>query len=268
MSDALFTRAELLGGVFGWADARATGVRPRELAALVRRGLVDRVGPRAYVLRVAFDATASVEEQHRLRTLALVRSFEGRAAASHQSAAAVYGLPFWNVDAATVHLCRVHDKATRRRPGLVVHEAVAPEAVIRSDATGMHCVNAALAVIGTAIENGEDAGTVAADHALHRGLTTMDELASWLTAMRRHPGVVAAKRSVARAEPLSESVGETRTRLILRAMPGLPSVLPQVPFHDDSGHEWARGDFGVGEHLVVEFDGAAEVSRRERRDLP
>lgn len=263
MSDLLILKAQSLGGVFAWKDARALGLRARDLTRLASSGEVEKVGPRAYVLAQAMAEADTSEKLHRLSTLAVLRSFDECVAASHHSAAALYGLPFWRVDRDTVHLARVTGKATRRREGLVVHEAYPDGALESSAATRMKSVNVALAVIGTAMLDGEEAGIVMADHALHHGRVAPAEFQAWLARLARHPGVETARRAIAQAEPLTESVGETRTRLILHAMPDLPQVVPQVPFFDAAGNVWARGDFGIGPRLVLEFDGRKKYRAAE-----
>ncbi len=255
MSDLLIARARALDGAFTWADAHALGVRSDELARLVTRQVVHRISSRAYVLDEAVRAAPSAEAKHRLKALAVVRSFDGRVAASHQSALAVHGLPFWQVDDSRVHVSRLRGTTSRCRDLLTVHEAYPQGATTRSEATGVWTVAPALAVIGTAMTSGETAGVVAADAALHEGLTTREELDSWLDRLRRRPGLVAARRAVAAADHRSESVGESRTRLVLQAMPDLPPITLQHEFRDEHGVVWARCDLLVGEHLVVEFDG-------------
>ena len=58
------------------------------------------------------------------------------------------------------------------------------------------------------------------------------------------------------ADELSESPGETRTRLILTSA-GLP-VRSQVPIVQVGGAVLARVDFLVGGRVIVEFDGAVK----------
>ncbi len=253
MSDLLLARAHALGGAFAWRDAAELG--PRELHSLVRSGAVIDVGPRAYVLGQAHHAATTDEQQHRLVTMAVLRSFDGRVAGSHHSAAALHDLPFWQVDARTVHVARLTGKASGRRQGLVIHEAYPGFATITSPRSGLHSVHVALALIGTTLLNGEEAGVVAADAALHRNLTTRAELTTWLDRLRHRPGLVSARRAVELADGRAESVGESRTRLILLAMPDLPAVIPQYELRDEVDTVWARGDFLVGEHVIVEFDG-------------
>lgn len=265
MSEILLDRAALWGGVFTTSDATTVGVSRNHLAGLVRSSDVVNVGPRAYVLSSALDAATTPESRHRLTTLAVLRSFDGRVAASHHSSLALHGLPFWRVDENTVHVCRVDGRSSRVRGRLRIHESVAPDDLVTFRTTGAPATNATLAVIGTAMVDGVEAGIVAADAALHRKLTTADQLVDALAAMRHTPKVVAARQAVALADPLCESVGETRSRLILHALPGSPQVLSQHEIRGARGNLIARVDFLVGDRVVVEFDGRAKYGMDGRR---
>jgi hypothetical protein len=252
-----------MGGVLAPTDIADAGLRSRDVAALVHDGTLLRVAPRAYVLAEAMAAAQTPEQRHRLEAMARVHSFAGRVVASHHSALALHGLPFWRVNTGVFHVARAKGTSSRRRGDLVVHEAYPEEisggaftSLLRSPATGIAAVRPVLAVIGTALTDGEDAGVVAADAALHRGLMSVEECEAWLGALARRPHLGLARRALSQAEPLTESVGETRTRLLLRSMPGLASITPQFPFRDHPDEEpWAFSDFLVGRRLVVEFDG-------------
>ena len=262
MSEILLSRATLWGGVFTTRDASAAGVTRNALSALVRAGDVVNVGPRAYVVASARETAATPEARHRLTTVAVVRSFDGRVAASHHSSLALHGLPFWRVDDTTVHVCRVAGRSSRVRPGLHIHESVSTQDLVtfRRSVDQRH-------------PGGDRHGygrrrrgrRVAADAALHRKLTTADQLEAALAAMRHTPQVVAARQAVALADPLCESVGETRSRLVLHALPGSPRVLSQQEIRDGRGYLVARVDFLVGDRVVVEFDGRAKYGMDGRR---
>lgn len=77
-----------------------------------------------------------------------------------------------------------------------------------------------------------------------------------------------ARSPVTRSAARSESVGETRTRPALTTMPDLPPITLQHEFRDDRGVVWARSDFLVGEHLVVEFDGRVKCRARQIPGAP
>lgn len=253
MQTQLAARALSLGGVFSTSDATECGVGPNALSALERSGGVRRVGPRAFVTATAWAEASTPEQRHRLVTTAILRSFNGRVVASHHSALALHGLPFWRVEDSVVHVARRTGTTSRRRGQLRIHEAFPRDGVVCVD--GFDAVCPALAVVGTALVDGFEAGLAAADAALHRDLTSLEVLEHWLSRLPRRPWLSVARQVLASVEPLTESVGETRTRLLLRAMADLPPVTPQFPFVDEWGKVWARADFLVGEGLVVEFDG-------------
>lgn len=258
MSEILLSRAALWGGVFTTSDATGVGVSRNQLRALVRAGDVANVAPRAYVLSTAQHAATTPEARHRLTTLAVLRSFDGRVAASHHSSLALHGLPFWRVDETIVHVCRVAGRSSRVRGTVHIHESVSRSDLVTFRATGAPSTKATLAVIGTAVVDGAEAGTVAADAALNRKLTTLEDLEQALGAMRHTPGLVAARQAVDLADPRCESVGETRTRLVLLALPSGPRVLSQQEIRDGRGTLVARVDFLVGDQVVVEFDGRSK----------
>lgn len=253
MNDLLLARAEQVGGAFTSADARACGVDSNDLTALLRAHEVRRIGPRAYVVTDAWEAASTPEAQHKLVTRAVVRSLQGRVVASHHSAAALLDLPFWKVDTDTVHVTRLKGRSTRRRAGVSIHTAWPGAELGRVRITPL--IGPAEAVVGTALANGFEAGVVVADCALHNERTTRDALLTVVTRLSHVPGIALARKVIDLAEPLTESVGETRTRLILQSISDNLVVTPQFPFLEPDGREWARADFLVGDRLVLEFDG-------------
>lgn len=265
MSEILIARAQALKGVFSTADARAAGVNANDLRALVRAGTAVRVAPRAYVLGRAHAAATMPEELHRLETLAVLRSFDNRVAASHHSALALHRLPFWRVNTDEIHVCRRTGRSSRVRGRLHIHESVTASPLMTSQLSGELTTSPALAVIGTAMANGVEAGVVAMDAALHAAKTSEDELTVMLSRMRLTPGITSARQALSLADARAESPGETRTRLILTSIPGSPEVLPQFEVRTPGGELVGRADFRVGTKVLVEFDGRAKYGMDGRR---
>lgn len=112
------------------------------------------------------------------------------------------------------------------------------------------------AIAQTAVASGAVAGICAADDALHRELTTAAQIASAVRALPR-TGRTRAGRFLARADLRSESVGETRVRLLLADL-GY-SVEVQVEIWDAKGFV-GRVDLLVEGLLVVEFDGLVKYA--------
>ena len=106
--------------------------------------------------------------------------------------------------------------------------------------------------------------------------TTTDELETWLSRLSRHRDVTQARQAVWLADARSESVGESRARLLLNAIGFRPT--PQVEIRDQHGRLVGRVDLLLErERIIVEFDGlmkyadangrealAAEKSREDR----
>ena len=134
----------------------------------------------------------------------------------------------------------------------------------------------ALAILGAAMTCGIETGVVAADAALAAGKTTPQDLQTWLGRLSRHRDVTRTRQAVQLADARSESVGESRTRLLLNAIGFQPT--PQVEIRGPQGRLVGRVDFLLErERIIVEFDGlmkyadatgrealAAEKSREDR----
>jgi very-short-patch-repair endonuclease len=96
----------------------------------------------------------------------------------------------------------------------------------------------------------------ALDMALHKRLLKSDDLRSWVCAHQRYPGIRRLRQTIELAEPATESVMETRLRLLL-VMARLPKPQAQVPLHDRAGRFLGRPDFYYSHHrLALEYDGA------------
>jgi very-short-patch-repair endonuclease len=92
--------------------------------------------------------------------------------------------------------------------------------------------------------------------ALHKRLLKSDDLRSWACAHPRYPGIARLRRTIELAEPATESVMETRLRLLL-VFARLPRPQAQVSLYDEVGDFLARPDFYYPLHrLAVEYDGA------------
>jgi very-short-patch-repair endonuclease len=96
----------------------------------------------------------------------------------------------------------------------------------------------------------------ALDMALHMRLLKSAPLHSWACAHPRYPGIARLRRAIELAEPATESVMETRLRLLL-VMGRLPRPLAQVRLYDEAGDFLGRPDFYYPLHrLAIEYDGA------------
>lgn len=252
------------------AAAASIGVDPTGLHRLVKAGAIRRVIRGWYAVRApgrerapweGADAFETTRLQHRLLTIALLKSFEGRVVASHQSALVLHGLPLWRADLDTAHLCRTNTKHTRHRPSAVIHPPVSDPPVETTE--GFRTVPVAQAVIQVGLYPADDAprrapmdSLIAADHALHRGLITADALNAAVRQHAHHPGIPAVRALLEHADGRHESPGESRLAHAMR-MAGY-RFTPQAPLPGGRGY---RGDFLLDDDpVVVEFDGLGKYS--------
>jgi hypothetical protein len=210
----------------------------------------------------AADRFIAAANLHRLRTAALLRSFEGRVTASHQSAVVLHGGRLWRSDLDTVHLTRTCDDHSRHRRGAVLHPQVDAGTVMTTD--GLSTVPMALAVVQVGLvpiskHEGPNPmeSLIAADGALHDGQITRPELESALQLHRGHPHVEGVHLLLAHADGRHESAAETRLGHVLRCL-GYTAT-PQVPVIVRGVTR--RGDFGIdGTDAIIEFDGMSKYS--------
>jgi hypothetical protein len=233
-------------GAFSSAQAAALGVDPSELRRAVRCAELVRPRRAAYVDGSRW-ADADADERFRLLVRAVAQSREGDVV-SHHAALALHDLPLWDHDLQRVDLLTDVGQSVRRA-GVHLH----PRDRARSLWVGpLPVVSVARAVVRTALTMGRDCAVVAGDAALHRGMVSVEELLAEVALVSPHEGRARALDAVMRMDELAESVGESRTRLILQDL-GL-AYESQVWITDAAGNEVARVDFLV-EGVVLEFDG-------------
>jgi hypothetical protein len=250
-------------------ELRALGL-DRAVRERSRRGDVVQIVRGVYIdARVWREADPS--QRYRWKIDAVAR-LHPATVFSHESAAAVWGLPLLRVPP-RVHsrvplesslesntLLRRHaigqDPGAVRRDGVMVTSVAATLA----DACTLSDIATAVGIV--------DAGLRADPDGSDRAVPTKPEVLAQIEALRTAPGVVRAKRTLDFADPRSGSLGESVTRVQLNAL-GWPRPQLQVAFHDARGHIGDVDFFWPDLALVAEFDGAVKYGdrRRFRRDL-
>jgi very-short-patch-repair endonuclease len=256
MDQRLAMVVDVQAGVISSTDAARVGVTAVQLDALVRRGELVRVRRGAYVLRSAHEA-ADPEGRYSLRTRAVLRTRPALDAASHHAALLLAGVDTYGVDLRIVDVVSAVS-GTRIRSGLRTHPAwgIGVEAV-----DGWSRVVAPVALCQVAAASGVVAAVCSMDDALHDGRCSIGQLHSAVSLLPEyHRG--AAERAIALTDPACESVGETRTRL----------MLGDLGFAVESQRTLTRGrrfvgrvDFLVGGLVVVEFDGLVKYAGQQGR---
>lgn len=235
------------------AEARELGVSRETLRSYVRRGLLTRVAQGAYVQTSAVAALTHEPDRHLLVARAVLRSRPGAWAASHVTAAVVWGLPVLASTLDRVHV--VHARpvgSVRRHDAFTVHTC--PGTAYLVECRGVPTVTPEVAVVGTALLGPLHSGVMAIDAALRGGFCTPASLQAAVDRCVHVAGVGRARRALAAADRSAESPGESWLRLILRGL-GY-RVVPQHPVRDERGRLVGRVDFYLPDlGVVVEFDG-------------
>lgn len=237
---------------------RSIDIDAAEVAALLRDRTLVRLRRGLFVAASAWrDATP--EQQLTLRARVVLRDRPG-AVASHGSAAAMHGLPLWGVPTDVVDLLGAGAR-TRTRAGVRVHPR--PVGLEPVSVAGLEVVPVGAAIVQVVVDHGAVPGLVCLDRALHEGRVSGDAVESAAEILRIGPRSRSRLARVVRAaDPACESVGETRTRVLLTDL-GV-AVRSQVEIRDEDGFI-GRVDFLVGERVVVEFDGMVKYGGADGR---
>lgn len=240
------------------SEALAGGINDGEIARHRRAGRWASVRGGAYI----DGATRALgrHERHRLLIEATLSKVRRPAVVSHLSAAVLHGLPLWSIPLTAVHVTRNPPAKSDSDRNLICH-------VCRLDSDevtlvdGMPVTNPTRTILDLGRLIGFAPALIAADDALHRVLTTRELLLTGLDGVHGTRGSRNAARVVDFADGRSESVGESRSRVLL-ADARLPVPDLQVPVYADGGFFLGRGDFGYREEKVLgEFDGRVKYGR-------
>jgi hypothetical protein len=189
-----------------------------------------------------------------------MQQYDDRVALSHASAHVRRGGPDWGLDLSTVNLTNLFGRGDRRKAGITHHRGWA--GVHDVTRTEGHWITAPGR---TAAETASSTSLVPAvcvlDWTLHRKLATREELDRYATElMLPWSDSPILKLAVSRSDGRSESVGESRTRLMF-ADHGFVTE-PQWEVHHPSGAIAGRVDLLLPElGQMVEFDGAIKYGR-------
>ena len=274
MNPKLRLIAEGQGGVFSRTQALASGYTPRQIVQRLGDGRWDQIRRGQYAERLDVTALPPWEQERtaHVRVIhAVANSLRaGSVVVSHQSALALHGLPLWGLDLTRVHVTRADDRAGGLVGGVQHHLGrLVPADLTHAD--GLPVTTLPRALVETACTTSFEAAVVAADVVLREGLIDAEELRRMLTVIEFWPGSPTTRAALQFARPLSESVGESRLRVLMHRF-DFPEPVLQAEFFDSDGFV-ARVDFYFPSYdTVVEFDGmlkyggaSQEVLIREKR---
>jgi hypothetical protein len=251
------------GGVFSRAQALSFGETDRTLANAVRDGLLVRLRQGMYV---AADVFASADDagRHLLAARAAVTAQQGRVALTGISAAALHGLAIYDNNLDQPHLVRLDRGSSRHRAGTshhIVRQDIEPDLTI---VDGILTVNPARAVWEVACRTSLESGVVTADSALRQDPDLAQRLDEIARKFARFPGSARGRLAMNLASPLSDSPGESVTRVQFFRF-RIPQPDQQFHVFDRNGELIGIADFYWEEcrHLG-EFDGKAKYEKYRR----
>ena len=202
-------------------------------------------------------------ERHRLHIEAALPQLGDRYVVSHLSAACLHDLTLLRPPGRTVQVTNPGAGSGRRRPLLQTYcAALNPDEITIVD--GYPVTTVARTIVDLARACGFEQAIVAADHALRSGRVERGALQAVADRAGRLRGIRTAHQMIAFADAGSESVGESRSR-VLMTREGLPNPELQFPVIGRAGAVVARTDFRWrGFNTVGEFDGAEKYGRALR----
>jgi hypothetical protein len=238
-------------------DAVHRGWTDDELGRLVRAGELARLRRGAYV-----NGALPADEagQHRLLVRATLAGLRRPAAVSHQSAAVLLGFPLWDVALDRVHITRRPPAWNDASGVLVCHVSrLRDDEIVEMD--GVPVTSPVRTALDLARSLPHEAAVVVLDAVLHQGLMSHETLRTRLFDIAGTPGSRSAARAVLFADGRSESVGESRSRVILHRWGLTPSTL-QFEVPSSGGGLAGRTDFAwEADRVVGEFDGRVKYGR-------
>ncbi|MFF1821096.1 type IV toxin-antitoxin system AbiEi family antitoxin domain-containing protein [Kribbella sp. NPDC058245] len=256
------------GGVFSRRQARDAGYTPAEMRERLAQGRWERLRYGQYAERTDGSGLARWDRpayRHRLLTHAAMNSMKsGSAVVSHHSALILHGIPVWQADLTEVQLTRANARAGVTA-GVRHHQArLPPEDVTTVD--DLPATSVARALVEIASTATFAAAVISADAALRHPEMSTADLWRLAEATEHWPGSPMIRRTLAFADRLAESAGESRLRVVMRNE-DLPPPQLQVEFTDAEGFI-GRVDFFFPEfNTIVEFDGLMKYGDGSREAL-
>lgn len=232
----------------------ARGLTKAEITALVRSRQLVRLRRGAFVPP---GPPGSPEARHLELLAATVPTLAADSVVSHISAGVLHEVPVPFGELHKVHVTRsVSGRITKhvhRHQGRLPAESLV-------DIKGYAVTSLPRTAADLARWLAYADGVAVLDATLRRGLSRA-ELEDHVRAAARRPGNERARRAVAFANPLAESAGESRSRVLMTEL-GLPEPVLQQEFRNANGEVDARVDFDWPElGACGEYDGRLKYGR-------
>ncbi len=237
MNKKLAMTAARRGGWFDRADSLAAGYTDKEIRSRIKSGQWVRLCRGAYAEVGPDDKSLTEWDRERRRHLrtakAIYHRLGGRAVLSHQSALVLRGLEVGGLDLSRVHLTRLAGHS--RADASAYQHAARPKVDRPVEVDGALATPGPRSVVEAIRYTSYPVAVSVVDEALREGVTTTTDLVDALELFAGRTGIGTAASAVRFGDARSESVGESRLRVMLADL-GLPAPVPQVEIRDDSGH--------------------------------
>ncbi|WP_344151909.1 type IV toxin-antitoxin system AbiEi family antitoxin domain-containing protein [Kribbella yunnanensis] len=268
MNPELRRIADQQGGVVSSRQAAQAGYTREQIRERLADGRWRRVRYGQYADRVDLGDMPPWERQlfhHKQLVHAAINSMRSDSAVvSHHSALVLHGVPVWGVDLSEVQLTRTTLR-TGSNAGVRHHRGLFDPADL-TEVDGLMGSTVARAVAESAACTSLESGVVSVDAALRDGRIAPGELDRLVEQTEFWPGGPAIRAAFAFANPLSESVGESRMRVLMHNQ-GLPPPILQATFENEDGFIGRTDFFFVEEGTIVEFDGLQKYADGSREGL-
>lgn len=233
----------------------AAGLTTRLLEVGVCQGLLHRLRRGVYIPSQQWQGRPPWI-QDKMALFGHVALSNGLPVYSHFSAARLHRLQVWN-SSPLIHVSAGYNASAAKLPDdVVLHKLEVPdEDVVQGYVKGVGAVrftSLRRTVLDCAMVAPFAQAVVIGDSALNKGLL-LEEVVSLLAVAVGRRGVRRARRAIEAMNALSESAGETRTRLFVAE---LPIEQPEIQVWLDSSRGSFRVDFVWRRlRLILEFDG-------------
>lgn len=243
-------------------NALASGFTDHRLRKMCEGGSLERIRPGVYTMPGQFDDDRAA--RHVIAIRAAVAKQRTPAVVSHASAAAMHGLPLWDIDLERVHLTQDGESGGHRSERRHLHRSTLTGDQITAIA-GIAVTSVARTVVDVARTVDFARAVAVGDAALNNALTTRDELIAEAMRLRGKHGGGRALTVVHALDHRAESPGESWSRIIMNR-DDLPAREMQRVIRAD-GRFLARVDFYFDRYGIAgEFDG--EIKFRGRSNTP
>lgn len=259
MDFALARRTADQHGFFLRSQALDCGYSEKEIAALLRSGQWVRLRRGAYAARETFDALDDAG-RHVLVSRATAHRLTGRVVLTGYSGLAALGGPLWGVDLAQVHVHRDAGKTSRREAGVVHHVGDLPDSEV-VEVDGLLVARPERCAFEVCRRTPFEAAVALVDGIRHRHAFALETAQALVERYRDWSGSIGAARVLRFSTDKSETVGESRARVLLARI-GLPAPVLQHPMRNARGTLLGVTDFYFEQFATVgEFDGRVKYGR-------